>query len=61
MRLPSSRPEIPLVDQSGYVYVMMRVAGSETETYEDKRWKPGWYKSSLTIVGVEKNLRKKAK
>lgn len=62
---PDETPKLktgdPLVDESGYVYVMMRAAGSETETYEDKRWKPGWYKSSLTIVGVEKNLRKKAK
>ncbi|HSC34388.1 MAG TPA: hypothetical protein VLG45_03860 [Thermodesulfobacteriota bacterium] len=51
----------PLVDDSGYVYVMMRVGDDETAKYDDKRWKPGWYKSSLTIVGFEKNLRKKAK
>jgi hypothetical protein len=51
----------PLVDDSGFVYVMMRVSSEEVNKYEDKRWKPGWYKSSLTIVGVERNLRKKPK
>jgi hypothetical protein len=51
----------PLVDDSGYVYVMMRVTDGELEKFDDKRWKPGWYKSSLTIVGFEKNLRKKPK
>ena len=51
----------PIVDDSGYVYVMMRVGGDEMAAYEDKRWKPGWYKSSLTIIGFEKNLRKKPK
>ncbi len=27
----------------------------------DKGWKPGWYRSELTIVGFEKNVRKKPK
>jgi hypothetical protein len=40
---------------------MMRVGEDEVAKYDDKRWKPGWYKSSLTIVGFEKNLRKKPK
>ncbi|MCI0481007.1 MAG: hypothetical protein L0213_05410, partial [Candidatus Dadabacteria bacterium] len=58
---PELKTGNPLVDESGYIYVMMRVSGDEVDKYEDKRWKPGWYKSSLTIVGFEKNLRKKAK
>ncbi len=62
---PGEFPELktgnPLVDESGYVYVMMRVSEDEVSGYDDKRWKPGWYKSSLTIVGFEKNLRKKPK
>ncbi len=58
---PALKTGNPLVDESGYVYVMLRVSGEEAAKYEDKRWKPGWYKSSLTIVGFEKNLRKKPK
>ena len=58
---PKLKTGDPLVDDSGYVHVMMRVTGEEVDKYEDKRWKPGWYKSSLTIVGFEKNLRKKPK
>jgi hypothetical protein len=62
---PDEFPELktgnPLVDDSGFVYVMMRVSAEEVDKHEDKRWKPGWYRSSLTIVGVEKNLRKKPK
>jgi hypothetical protein len=64
-RGPDDFPELktgnPFVDESGYVYVMMRVGEDEVAKYDDKRWKPGWYKSSLTIVGFEKNLRKKPK
>ena len=58
---PELKTGNPLVDDSGYVYVLMRVSGDEVAKYDDKRWKPGWYKSSLTIVGFEKNLRKKPK
>ena len=58
---PKLKTGDPLVDDSGYVHVMMRVTGEEVDKYEDKRWKPGWYKSSLTIVWFEKNLRKKPK
>ncbi|HET7289243.1 MAG TPA: hypothetical protein VFJ67_02300 [Thermodesulfobacteriota bacterium] len=62
---PGEFPELktgdPFVDESGFVYVLMRVGEDEVAKYDDKRWKPGWYKSSLTIVGSEKNLRKKPK
>ncbi|MEW6145512.1 MAG: hypothetical protein AB1598_10890 [Thermodesulfobacteriota bacterium] len=58
---PGLKTGNPLIDESGYVYVMLRVGGDEVTKYEDHRWKPGWYRSSLTIVGFEKNLRKKPK
>ncbi len=59
--LPELKTGDPLVDESGFVYVFMRVNGDELDAYGDKRWKPGWYKSPLTIVGFETNLRKKSK
>ena len=59
--LPALKTGDTLVDESGYVYVFMRVLGDEIDTYGDKRWKPGWYKSPLTIVGIETNRRKKPK
>lgn len=58
---PQLKTGNPLVDDSGFVYVMMRVSSDELQKYDDENWKPGWYKSSLTIVGMEKNLRKKPK
>lgn len=62
---PDAIPDLttgnPLIDDSGYVYVMMRAGEGELAGYGDKGWKPGWYKSHLTIVGFEKNLRKKPK
>ncbi|MEQ9620289.1 MAG: hypothetical protein RIG61_14100 [Deltaproteobacteria bacterium] len=57
--LPDFKTGNPLIDDSGYIYVLMRATGEEIEEFGDNRWKPGWYKSPLTIVGFEKNLRKK--
>ena len=59
--LPVIKTGISLVDESGYVYVFMKVLEDELNTYGDKRWKPGWYKSPLTLIGFETNLRKKPK
>ncbi len=60
-----SDPELktgnPLVDGSGYVYVFLKVHEDEVRSYGDEAWKPGWYKSSITIVGLEKKIRKKPK
>ena len=62
---PQAVPELktgnPLIDESGYGYGLMRVTEEEINEFGDDRWKPGWYKSSLTIVGFEKKLRKKPK
>lgn len=59
--VPDLKTGDPLIDESGYVYVLMRVTEEEINEFGDDRWKPGWYKSSLTIVGFEKKLRKKPK
>lgn len=62
---PETVPELktgnPLVDESGYVYVLMRVTEDEINDLNDDNWEPGWYKSSVTIVGFENKLRKKPK
>ncbi len=59
--VPDLKTGNPLVDQSGYVYVMMRVTEDDLKSTGGSGWEPGWYKSSLTIVGYEKKLRKKPK
>lgn len=59
--LPVVKTGISLVDESGYIYVFLKVLEDELDTYGDKRWKPGWYRSPLTVVGFELNLRKKPK
>lgn len=59
--LPELKTGDPLIDESGYVFVLMRVTGEEIEKYGDRRWKPGWYRSPLTLVGFETNLRKNSK
>jgi hypothetical protein len=59
--LPVLKTGDPFIDESGYVYIFMRLNREEADTYVDKRWKPGWYRSRLTIVGFETNLRKKPK
>lgn len=59
--VPSLKTGNPLVDESGYIYVMLRAGEDDVSGHEDKGWKPGWYRSALTIVGFEKNVRKKPK
>ncbi len=48
----------PLIDESGYVYVLVRVTEDEIETQlAEEGWKPGWYRSSLSVIKAEENLR----
>lgn len=60
-QVPGLKTGNPLVDESGYIYVMLRAGEDDVSGHEDKGWKPGWYRSALTIVGFEKNVRKKPK
>jgi len=48
-------------DGSGYIFVLMKVDSDEILTLGDDGWKPGWYSSSVSIVGLEKKLRTKPK
>ena len=59
--IPDLKTGDPFVDSSGYVSLCVRVFQDELDSFEDKRWKPGWYKSKITIVGLENKLRFKAK
>ncbi len=59
--LPTLKTGDPYVDQSGRIFLCVRVLEDELEDFPDKRWKPGWYKSGVTIVGFENKLRLKAK
>ncbi|MEM7008808.1 MAG: hypothetical protein AAF462_06690 [Thermodesulfobacteriota bacterium] len=59
--MPDLKTGDPFVDQSGLISVCVRVLDDELEPFPDKRWKPGWYKSKVTILGYENKLRLKAK
>ncbi len=59
--MPELKTGDPLVDESGYVCVLMRAPESEIEGLDTEDWKPGWYKSRLTVVGFETKLRTKPK
>ena len=59
--LPELTTGDPFADNSGRIYICIRVSEDELEGFPDKRWKPGWYKSGVTIVGFENKLRLKDK
>lgn len=59
--IPDLKTGDPFVDQSGRIMLCVKVVEEELEPFPDKRWKPGWYKSPVTIVGMESKLRMKAK
>lgn len=49
------------VDSSGYICVCVRVFQDELDSVGDKGWKPGWYKSKVTVIGLLDKLRSNAK
>lgn len=57
--VPELKTGDPFVDNSGRIFLCLRVFEDELEVFQDKRWKPGWYKSGVTIVGYENKLRLK--
>ena len=59
--IPVLKTGDPFVDESGLITLCVKVLEDELEAFPDKRWKPGWYKSKVTIVGMETKLRLKAK
>lgn len=59
--IPNLMTGDPFVDGSGRIFLCVKVLDDELEVFPDKRWKPGWYKSDVTIVGMETKLRLKKK
>jgi hypothetical protein len=45
------------VDIGGRVTICVRVFQDELDGIEDNRWKPGWYKSKITVIGMAKKLK----
>jgi hypothetical protein len=57
--IPRLKTGNPLIDDSGCVYVYIRVKQDEIENVGlGEVWKTGWYLSSLTLIGAENKLRK---
>ncbi len=57
--IPNLKTGDPFADSSGRIYICLKVLDDELEAFPDKRWKPGWYKSDVTIVGYENKLMAK--
>ncbi|QMU56568.1 MAG: hypothetical protein GKS04_05475 [Candidatus Mycalebacterium zealandia] len=43
----------PLVDASGYVFVLMRISAEEIEENKEGSYEPGWYKMNMTVIEVQ--------
>ena len=57
-KIPQLKTGNPPIDESGYVYVYVRVMQDEIENLGmASEWKAGWYFSPLTIIGAEKKLK----
>ncbi|GJM17375.1 MAG: hypothetical protein DHS20C13_27020 [Thermodesulfobacteriota bacterium] len=55
--IPDLRTGNPFVDIGGRVNICVRVFQAELDGVEDSRWKPGWYKSDITVIGMAKKLK----
>ena len=55
--IPDLRTGDPFVDIGGRVTICVRVFQAELDSIEDNRWKPGWYKSEITVIGMAKKLK----
>lgn len=56
-RIPNLKTGNPLIDEAGYVCVLVKVTQDEIDsTGVGRQWKPGWYLSPLTLIGVEKAI-----
>jgi len=51
----------PFVDIGGRITICLRVFQAELDGIDDNRWKPGWYKSGVTVIGLAKKLKLNAK
>ncbi len=55
--IPDLHTGDPFVDIGGRVTICVRVFQPELEGIQDNRWKPGWYKSKSTVIGMAKKLK----
>ena len=56
-QIPELRTGNPIIDESGYVYVLVKVMSRELKRSSLKGWKAGWYMSPLTVINAEKKLQ----
>jgi hypothetical protein len=56
-QIPELKTGNPIIDESGYVYVLVKVMSKELKSSSVKGWKAGWYVSPLTVINVEKKLQ----
>lgn len=56
-RLPELKTGNPIIDESGYVYVLVKVMSKELKSSSVKGWKAGWYISLLSVITAEKKLQ----
>ena len=55
--IPELKTGNPIIDESGYVYVLVKVMSKELKRSSLKGWKAGWYMSPLTVINAEKRLQ----
>lgn len=56
-KLPKLKTGNQLIDESGYIYVLIKVTQEEIDSSSEGSYKEGWYKSPYTIVKTEKILK----
>lgn len=56
-QIPDLKTGNPIIDESGYVYVVVKVLSKELKSSSLKGWKAGWYMSPLTVINAEKKLQ----
>jgi len=54
---PELKTGNPIIDESGYVYVFIKITGEEIKESGEGSYNEGWYKSPHTIVMTEKILK----
>lgn len=56
-QLPKLKTGNPLIDNSGYIYVLIKITQDEIDSSNEGSYKEGWYKSPHTIVKTENILK----
>ncbi|MFQ5788256.1 MAG: hypothetical protein ACE5H1_09785 [Thermodesulfobacteriota bacterium] len=57
-QIPDLKTGNQLIDESGYIYVLVKVMSKELKAIGKRGWKAGWYLSPLTVINAEKKLYK---